>query len=214
MTRAQDKLLEIHLIVTKGNTGLGTSGIKFLLQVGRIMHLAHTLAAAASRCLDEDRVPNGVSKGTRLLNGFNRAVASRNGGDACSLHGLFGVALLAHRIDNLGSGTDEHKVVIGTGTCKFGVLGQKAITGMDRFASARDRSTDDASIIEITLCGRGRSDANALVSFANSGSIRIRLGIGDAAFHAKIFASTNDTQRNLAAVGDQNLLEHPDIGLS
>ena len=102
----------------------------------------------------------------------------------CLLYTSLGIALLAHRIDNLGSGTYEHQIIVGTGTCKFGVLGQKAVTGMDRFASTRDCSTDDASIVEIALGGRSRSNANALVSLKDSCSIRIRLGIRNAALHA------------------------------
>ena len=148
------------------------------------MHLAHTLASATSGRLDENGIPDSLRKGARLLDGLNGAVAARNGGDTCSLHGLLGIALLAHRIDNLGGRTYEHQIVVGTGACKFGVLGQKAITGMNRFTSARDCSTDDASIVEIALGRRSRSDANALVSLKDSCSIRIRLGIRNAAFHA------------------------------
>ena len=105
-------------------------------EVGRIVHLAHALAAAAGRGLDEHRVAHLLGEGRSL---FHAYPGSRRSRARVGTPHIFMVSrrgrLVAHAIDALRGRADEHEVVVGAGAGELRVLGQKAVAGVNRLGS-------------------------------------------------------------------------------
>src|SRR5207249_967470 len=89
-----------------------------------------------------------------------------------------------------------------------GVLRQQAIAGMDGFAVRDGGGRDDAWDIEIARPRLGGTDADGLVSQANGQGVRVGLGVGDDGANAHLPAGAEDAERDLAPVGDEDLVEH------
>ena len=124
------------LVVGKGHAGLGAGRLVLVLEVGGVVDLAHALAAAAGARLDEHGVADLLGKLGGLLDGLDGAVRAGYGGNARRLHGLLGVALLAHAVDNVGIGADKREAVLQALARKLGVLGQEAVAGVHGLAPA------------------------------------------------------------------------------
>ena len=88
------------------------------------------------------------------------------------------------------------------------VLGQEAVARMDRVGAGDLAGGDQRRDVEIAVAGRRRADADALVGEPHMH----RVGIGGRMHRdgrdAELLAGAQDAQRDLAAVGDQDLVEH------
>ena len=89
-----------------------------------------------------------------------------------------------------------------------GVLGQEAVAGMHRVGAGDLAGRDQRRDVEIAVARRRRADADALVGEPHVHGVgvggRMHRDGGDAEF----LAGAQDAQRDLAAVGDQDLVEH------
>jgi hypothetical protein len=65
--------------------------------------------------------------------------------------------------------------------------------------------------IQIALWGRCRSDVVRLVREASVQRLAVRVGVDGDAADAHLPKGPDDADGDLAAVGDQNLLEHPQL---
>src|SRR5262245_28045612 len=79
---------------------------------------------------------------------------------------------------------------------------------MNGLAVRDDRSRDDARDGEVALAGFRRTDADGLVGQLDGQRIRVRGRVDDDRANAHLAAGPEDAERDLPAVGDQNLLEH------
>ena len=210
VARAQHELLEVHPIVAERRTRLGAGCLVVGLEVGRVVHFAHALAAAACRSLDEHRIADFLSEGARLLDGVDAAVGAGHRGDAAGLHGLASGGLVAHALDALGGRPDEYEVVVDAGAGEVGVFSQEAVAGMDRLGAGNLRRLDDVRHHEIAFIRLSRSDANLFVSVANRVGVLVCGRVNRHGLHPEFLAGTHDAQRNFPAIGDENLLKHYD----
>ena len=88
------------------------------------------------------------------------------------------------------------------------VLGQEAVAGMDGVAAGDDRGRDDGRRREVAALGVGGADADGLVGELRGEALAIGLAVGDDGADAEGPAGAQDPQGDLAAVGDQDLVEH------
>ena len=214
MTRTANELLEVDLVVAKGVGSLGTGGDEHPLELLVVVCLAHALATAAGRGLDEDGVADLVGKGTGLLDGLDRAVASGHRGNPELLHRGLGGRLVAERVDALGRRSDEDDVVVGTGAGKVGVLGEETVARMDGLRTSNLGRCDDVGGVEIRERRRGRTDADAFVGHLNGTRVLVGLGIHDDALDAELVGGAHDAQGDFASVGDEDLVKHARFGPS
>ena len=131
MTRTQDQLFKVDLVVAEGSAGFGLRRLVLGFQVGGVVDLAHTLAAATGGCLDQHGIAHCLCEGARFLDGIDGAVGSGHGGNAHGRHGLAGNRLVAHLLDAFGRRADPDDVVLDAHACEIGILGQEAVAGMD-----------------------------------------------------------------------------------
>src|SRR5204863_7087082 len=92
----------------------------------------------------------------------------------------------------------------------LGVLREEAIAGMDRLGAGDLGGADDGRDVQVRFLGRRRADAHRLI-----GELDVqRVGVGQRVHRhrldAKLAAGADHAQRDLAAVRDQNALEHDD----
>ena len=168
----------------------------------------HSLAAAASRGLDQDRVANLRRDGQGRLFTFNETIAA---GDQVDL-GLFGdllgrhlVTELAHR---LGGRADELDVATAADFGEVLVLGQESIAGMDGLHVADFGGADDVLDQQVTAGGLGRTDADGFAGELQIVRAAVRLTADGHRFDSHLAAGAENPESDLASIGDQDALKH------
>ena len=152
--------------------------------------------------------PISCASSHRLGLGADRAVAAGNGRDAEIARRGLGDDLVAHEPDVLRRGADEGEGVLLDHLGEVGVLGQEPVAGMDGVGAGDLGGGQDRHRVQVAVGGLGRADADALVGEPHVH----RLGIGGRMHgdrgHVQLAAGAQDAQRHLAAIGDQDLVEH------
>src|SRR6476619_6211804 len=91
---------------------------------------------------------------------------------------------------------------------EISVLREKAVAGMDRLGVGDLGGGDDRGHVEVALRRGCRTDADGFVGELDVLRVAIGLRIDHNRLDADLAARALDAQRDLAAVGDQDLLEH------
>ena len=79
---------------------------------------------------------------------------------------------------------------------------------MDRLGVGDFGGADDRRDVEVARRRRRRADADRLVGEPHVLRLGVGLGMDDHRLDAQLAAGALDAQRDLAAVGDQDLFEH------
>ena len=108
----------------------------------------------------------------------------------------------------LGARPDEMQIVLAEDFGEARILGEKAIAGMHGIGAGDFAGGEQRRDVEITVLGGGRPDADALIGQAHMHGVFIRRGVHRDGGNAELLASPQYPQRDLSAVGDQNLVEH------
>ena len=95
-------------------------------------------------------------------------------GTPAFFHRVLGAHLVAHQADGLGARADEDEAALLDALGEIGVLGEKAVAGMDRLGVGHFRRADDRRDVEVARAGRRRADAHRFV-----GELHVlRVGVG------------------------------------
>ena len=111
-----------------------------------------------------------------------------------------------------GIGADEDDAGLRERPWEGLALGQEAVARMHRLGAALLAGVDDLVDDEIALGSGRRSDRNGLVGHFDVKRIPIGVGIDRDGLDTHPPRSLDDAAGDLAAVGDQNSLEHAAIG--
>ena len=208
VARVDDEFLEEDAIVAEGAQRLGLHGGEALGHVGVGVGDADTLAAAAGRGLDHDRIADPSGDGDRLVRRLDQPHVAGDGGDAGGGGQFLGADLVAHGLDGLGVGADEGDALVAQTAGEAGVLGQEAEAGVDGFRARLPHRFDDPVGQQIGLgCGR-RADQHGLVGHLDRQRTGIGLGIDLHGRNAHAAAGLDDADGDFTTVGDQDLGEH------
>ena len=107
-----------------------------------------------------------------------------------------------------GDGADEDEAGRGHRCGKLGVLGKKAVAGVDGAGAGLAGGGDDRVGVEIALRRRRRTDADRLVGKAHRKALPVGLAEHRDRAQPKLLRRANDAHRDLTAIGDQELVEH------
>ena len=168
----------------------------------------HAPPAAAGRRLDQHGKADRLGRGHGLLDGGHPAVRARHHGYARLGRGLLGADLVAHHPDVLGTRADEGQAVRLDDLGELGVLAEEAVARVHRLRPGDLGRGDDRGHVQIALGRRRRADAHALVGHAHPHARGVRLRVHGHGGHAHLAAGADHAQRDLAAVGDEDLVEH------
>src|SRR5665647_2083882 len=79
---------------------------------------------------------------------------------------------------------------------------------MDRVGARDLRGGDEARDLEVRLARRRRPDADIVVGKADVERLAIGFGVDGNRLDVELAARADDSERDLAAIGDQDFLEH------
>jgi len=202
-----DELLHITLPVAEGSLGFGVGFGKSFAGVLRAFNLADTTPAAARARLDENRAADALG----FLFGFFGALEQVAAGDDGHA-GILGTAargiLVAHALDYFGRWPHEHHAAFAATAREPRVLGKEAVAGMDGGCSACDGDSQDGIFVKVAILRTRSADAICLVGELYMERVRVGRGVDGYGLDAHLLARADDAHRDLAAVGDEDLLEH------
>src|SRR5690606_28556940 len=123
-------------------------------------------------------------------------------------HGALGADLVAHQADGVGPGANEHKPAFLDALGKIGVFGKKAVAGVDGLGIGDFGGRNNGRHVQVAFARRRRPDAHGFIGKAHVLGIAVGLGMHDHRLDAEFAAGALDAQRDLAAIGDQDLFKH------
>ena len=188
----------------EGGRRLASCRGQCLRQRARLVDEAHPLAAAARRRLDHHRIAQRFGRGNEGCVALVAAVEAGQHGHTEALGQRAGSTLVAHRGDGLGRWADEGQPGVGAGTGEIGVLGQKAVAGMDGVRSGALGGVKDGGDVEIGAGRRGRAKTHGGIGLFHVSAAGVGVGIDSHGAQAQLVAGADDAAGDLAAVGDED----------
>ena len=118
-----------------------------------------------------------------------------------------GAGLVAEQVELLGRRADEDQASLGAGLGEGGILGQESVARMDRIAAGCLGDCNDTRDIEI---GRRAPSLQGLdlVDTPHMKRGGVVLGMDTDSGDAEFGGGLGDADGDLAAIGDQEFLEH------
>ena len=168
----------------------------------------HAAPAAARRRLDQHGIADLGGDLQRLGLVADRAVGAGHAGDAEPRRRALGLDLVAHQADVLGLRADEGDAVLGENLGEARVLGEEAVAGMHRVGAGDLAGGEQGGDVEIAVARRRRADADALVGELDVHRLLVGGRIDRDRRDAELLGRAQHAQRDLAAVGDQDFVEH------
>ena len=186
---ALDELLHVDVGAAKGLLGFGASGLKRRDQLLFLRTTAHAASAAAFGRLDHQREAD-LAPPISLAVASSATTPGASGNDRqprCG-HLRARAVLFAHHADDVGRRADKGDVRSLADFGEIGVLGKKAVAGMDGVDVGDLRGADDLRDVQVALAAARRPDADRLVRKAHVQGIAVRLGIYRDGLHAQFLA--------------------------
>src|SRR2546425_2402150 len=167
---------------------------------------AHAPAAAARRCLQEQRIADGASDYRYLVHGRNRPVGARDHRHADFRGKLAGPDLVPHLLDDRRRRAHEAEPVLLARLREGRVLGEEALTRMNGVAARAARGRQKGRDVEVARAGRWRPDADGAVRQPRVDGLAVRRRAHRDGLQPELPAGADDANRDLTTVGDENAL--------
>ena len=209
VARVGEIALEVDGRVREELLALARGALERVLELVLGQRDAESLAATATRRLDRDRVADRLlDHPFGVIERVDRLRRSRDDGDVCLGHQLAGARLRAHRLDSARRRPDERDPELFEPRGEVRVLGQEAVAGVDSVGVRLLDDLEQLVDVEIALGGGPRPEQIRLVSPLDVDRVAVELGVDGDSGDAELLARADDSYRDLAAVGDQDLREH------
>ena len=208
VARLLDELLDEHPVVAEARARLVAARRESLERILVVEGDPQPLAATAGRRLDHHRVADAARDLDSRLGRLDRGVVPRDRRHPGSRRELLRGDLVAHRRDRLVLRPDEDNALLLDPPREQLVLRQEAVSRMHRLRAARLAGRDDLVDRQVRVPARRRADQDRLVRQLDMQRIPIGLGVDGNRRDAHAARRLDDTAGDLAAIGDQDLLEH------
>ena len=140
-----------------------------------------------------------------LLDGI---VGAGDGGDIGAAGELAAGGFRAESFHGFGGRADEDEAGVGAGARQSGVFGEETVAGMNGVAAGAARDVHDFVDAEIAFAGGGRADGVGFVGEAHVEGFAVHVAEYGCGADAEFAAGAQDADGDLAAIGDQDFLEH------
>src|SRR6266540_155298 len=188
---------------------LARRALERLLELVLGLRDAEALAPAPARSLDGDRVADRLrDHPARVVHGLDRIGRSGHDRHPGRGHYLTGTRFRSHRVDRTGRRADEHDAGLVARAREVCVLREEAVAGVDGFGSGLPRHLEDLLHDQVALARRAGAEQVRLVRAPGVRRVAIRLGVDRHARDAELLERPHDADGDLAAICDQDLLEH------
>jgi len=210
VARAQHSSLQQEVTVAEGRRCLAPRPGQRRGQFVRRFHQAHPPPAPPGGGLDHQRIAEARRFVDQCGLVLRRAVIA--GQDRQPQPGRQPPrrALVAHSIDGGRRRADEAQPGRGAGAGKVGVLGQKAVAGVERVGPGAGGGAEDGRDVEVGVGRRGGADAHSGVGGADVGAVGVGVGVDGHGADAQPAAGADDATGDFAAVGDKDSLKAVD----
>ncbi len=203
----QDESLEEQRVVAERRGGFAPRADERRGQLRCLVHHTHTLAAAARRRLDEDRIADVLGAGDQVVVGQSRPRDTGNDRHPERRHRRLRRDLVAHGLDRADRRPDEHDAGRLQRGGELRVLREESVARVDRLSAGALRRRHYGVDVEVALPRGGRSDVDRDVGLGHVA----RTGVGIAEHRDRSDAHraqrADDPNGDLASVGDQNSAE-------
>ncbi len=196
------KVFDIHGVIAERQLCLLLGGLEAPLEFLRRIGNPHALAAAAKRCLHDDRVSDLFRYGRACSGIEDWFRASGDDRHARRSHGIPRLLLVPKLRDNFGIRSDKCNIALLAQFREPAVLRQEPKARMDRVGSCHDGSADDTVHAQITLRGRRRTDADCLIRKLRVKRLSVGLRVDRHRLNSHLPAGTDNTHCDLAPIGD------------
>ena len=207
VARILEIALDVHRRVGEVRLALSSRRFECALGLGRPGHDLQALAAAAGRGLDRERPAELLAEPDDLGRGghrFGRPGHDRNAGCA---HLFPRRGLRAHRLDRVAWRPDPDQPGSRDGPSERGVLGEKAVAGVDRLGAGAGGGVEDPLLVEVTPGGGTGPDQVSLVGRRNVQRGPVDLGVDGHGADPELAQRPKDADGNLAAVRYEDFRE-------
>ena len=208
MAGCSNQLLQIERVVAEGGLGLGACRGGSHRQLLAAVDPLHAAPAAACHRLDQHRIADLVCRLGDRGGVLQRIGGARHHRQAELGRGLLGANLVAHQRDVCRARADEDEAVLLDDGREVRTLGEEAVTGVNGVGVGDLAGGDDRRDVEVALSGRRRADADRLIGEPGVHRLGVRRGVDGHGLDAELPAGTDDPDRDLPPVGDQDLVEH------
>ena len=207
MARLLDEFLDEDAVVAEGGGCLGFRAIEALARLGVVPSNAHALAAAAGGCLDHHRIADLGGNLHGVVGILDQTHEAGHGGNARVRRNLLRGDLVAHRFDGFRLRPDEGDAFLFQRLTEGRALGEKAVARMNGLGAGFLAGRDDPVGQEIGLVGRRGADMDGLVGHLHMFGVAVGIGIDGDGGDAHLLRRGDHPAGDLAAVGDEYLLE-------
>ena len=208
MARALHVFFYQHRVVAKAVDGLALAGCQRGIEVLGLVHRAHALAATPGAGLDQHRVTDAAGLGLEQHRVLVGGVVTGHQWYAGLFHQLLGFGLETHGLDGRRWRADKDQPGIGAGLRKSLVFAQKAITRVDRLGACGLGRLQDFLPAQVAVLGRAAANMHRLVAGHHVFGAGVGVGIHRHRLDAQAPRRCRNAAGDLAAIGNQNLVEH------
>jgi hypothetical protein len=209
VARPLQEFLHVDLVVVERGQGLALRDRDRVEQRGFAVDHAHAAAAAAARRLDDHRIADVLGDAKILFRHVaERTAGARHAGHAGLFHHVDGGNLVAHHPDHVGARADEGEAALLDSFGEVRVLGQEAVTRVDADRVRDFRGADDRRHVEVALLRLRRADAHRFVGEKHVLEVVVGRGVHRDRLDSELAAGAQDSERDLASIGDDDLVEH------
>ncbi len=206
--RLLDELLDEHPVVAERGPRFVLAADESFPGFGVRARDAQALPAAAGARLDHHRIADLARDLDRLRGVADHVGIARDRVDLRLLGELLGGDLVAHAGDRLDVRADEGDAGLLERPGERFVLGQEAVAGMDGLGAGLLARLDDPVDHQIALRRGRRTDRRRLVRARHVQRVLVRLRVHRDGLDAHPARGADHPAGDLAAVRDQDLLEH------
>src|SRR4051794_6425179 len=209
VARVGEVALEVDRGVGEELLALARGALEGVLELRLVERDAEALAATAPRGLDRDGIADRlVDDLARGLEVGDRVGGARDDGNAGLLHQLARARLRAHGVDGAGGRADEGDAGLLKAAHERRVLGKEAVAGVHGLGARLLDDLEDLVDVQVRLRRRPGPEQVRLVGALHVDGVAVELGVDGDSRHAELLAGADDADRDLPAVGDEDLPEH------
>ncbi len=207
VARLLEVLLDEALAATEGGHGFTGRRLEELCDLVSFVCDLQATAASAERRLDRDRETDLVGEGEHLVGVLHRV--ARAGGERCAdlLRDVACRDLVAETLDRVGARPDPGHARIHDGAREIGVLCEEAVPGVHRIGAGTPCDAEDLLDDEVRLAARGAAQRVRFVGELRVHRVPILIRVHRHRSDSAVSSSSNDTDGDLTAVGDEHFTD-------
>jgi hypothetical protein len=203
-----DELLDEDAVVAEGAFGLRPAGEEALVDLLVVAGKAQPLAAAAGGGLDHHGVADLPGDHDGTVGRFDGVVVPGDGVDPRLPGEPLGGDLVAQEGHGVMLGADEGNPFLLEAPGELLVLGEEAVARVDGLGARALAGGEEVVDHQVGFPGRRRADADRLVGQHDVAGVPVGLGVDGHGPDAHLAGGPDDAAGDLAAVGNQDGLEH------